>query len=217
MWERIAEIGDDIMSEVIIDGANVIRADPGPSIERLKSAVEKVEDRGFSPIVYADASSKYALDHVTALPPGLMGDLKRGKVPEGLRDVLRRHNFPLPPGASFRKTGKASWRIKGKRKACSINLRRGEGEEAEGRLDLHDLTGPETREYERMVEDGEILEVPGGRDADIWILLRADSSPDSRILSDDCFDDWKNIFPFVEEDERMIRFEATDCNIEIKW
>ncbi|KXA98514.1 hypothetical protein AKJ39_01850 [candidate division MSBL1 archaeon SCGC-AAA259J03] len=85
------------------------------------------------------------------------------------------------------------------------------------RLDLYDLTGPETREYERMVAKGEIREVLGGRDADTWILLRADSHPDSRILSNDSFGDWKNIFPLVEEEERIIRFEARGRDIEIRW
>lgn len=76
------------------------------------------------------------------------------------------------------------------------------------RLDLYDLRRLGTREYERIVDEGEIREVLGVRDADTWILLRADSHPDSRILSNDSFEDWKNIFLLVEEERRVIRFET---------
>ncbi|KXA98513.1 hypothetical protein AKJ39_01845 [candidate division MSBL1 archaeon SCGC-AAA259J03] len=90
---------------MVIDGANVIRAGRDPSIERLKSAIKQVRDRGHPPLTYADASSKYVLDHVTALPPKFIGDLKHGEVPDGLKDILHDHGFTRPPAANFRKTG----------------------------------------------------------------------------------------------------------------
>ncbi|KXA98579.1 hypothetical protein AKJ39_01505 [candidate division MSBL1 archaeon SCGC-AAA259J03] len=198
----------------------MIRADSGPSLERLKSSIRKVEERGFSYTVYADASSKYVMDHVTALPLRFADGLRRGRVPMELKDLLHEHGFTRPPAASFRKTGKGCWKIEGEGDACSIYLRREkeeDTEEIEERLDLYDLTGPETKEYERMVEEGIIREVPGGKDADIWILLRAKSNPDSRILSNDSFKDWERIFPFVREEERTIRFEAKDHSIVIQW
>lgn len=68
----------------------------------------------------------------------------------------------------------------------------------------HDVDDKAT--YGRMVSQGIVQQVPAGTPADRWILEYATKHPEYRVLSSDMFVDWKNEFPWVDDQNRFIRF-----------
>jgi len=68
----------------------------------------------------------------------------------------------------------------------------------------HDIDDKQA--YARMVSQGTIQQVPVHTPADRWILEYAAKHPECKILSSDAFTDWKNEFPWVDDQSRFIRF-----------
>jgi hypothetical protein len=78
----------------------------------------------------------------------------------------------------------------------------------------HKLPEKEKGEYEELVRRGVIKQCPAGTAADEWILKRAMSVPDAKIITLDQYSDWREKYPI--EDDRLVPFMIVGGKVFLK-
>lgn len=68
------------------------------------------------------------------------------------------------------------------------------------------LPEEEREEFERMISEELVQQTPPTMGADSWFLEYATNHPEYRVLSNDRFVDWRNKFPWVNNQNLFIRF-----------